>query len=233
MNMTTKSAYIATIVALTVTRPMMAGLITSSGQLVDGTPEPQPIVQYFGPGPETFADGITWSSTNSSNQGGSVYGYTGDYGFVDNGYWNGINMIGLNDSFDAWGVTDTMTFTFTDPVYGVGGFINYVPNGSTATTIAAYDSADNLIESYDLVFTTDGGLNEGQFLGFQDGTADISSFTLTDNYISIADLTVSGNPVTGGPPVATPESASLIVSVLGFAAVAAFGLTTKRKAVKV
>jgi hypothetical protein len=45
-------------------------------------------------------------------------------------------MAGLNESFDVYGVTDTMTFTFTSPVDEVGGFFNYVPYGSTRTTLA-------------------------------------------------------------------------------------------------
>ena len=47
-----------------------------------------PVVNYFGPGPQTYAN-HTWTSTNATYQGGSVFGYVGGYGFGSNGYWNG------------------------------------------------------------------------------------------------------------------------------------------------
>src|ERR1039458_6878951 len=91
-----------------------------------------PTLNYFGPGPQSFtgtdaASTYTWSSTNATTQGGSVYGYTGGYGFVGNGYWDGAlgPMIGVNDSTDVYGVTDVMTITFTGaPVYEAGDYFN-------------------------------------------------------------------------------------------------------------
>src|SRR5580658_10521288 len=52
---------------------------------------------------ENVAPGVTWTSTNATTQGGSVYGYTGGYGFGVNGY-DTENMVGLNDSSDVYGV---------------------------------------------------------------------------------------------------------------------------------
>lgn len=174
-------------------------------------------INTFGPGPETVAPGITWSSTNAANQGGSIYGYTNAYGFLDNGYWDGGlgPMVGLNDSFAYYGVSDTMTFSFATPVAAVGGFLNYVPGGPTQTTIAVYNSSNVLIESDNLTFTTGGGDDTGLFLGFQESSNDISSFTLTDNYIGIVGLTTSS--------IVTPEPgvyAVLSIAVLGLVFVA-------------
>ncbi|HVO78673.1 MAG TPA: PEP-CTERM sorting domain-containing protein [Candidatus Bathyarchaeia archaeon] len=100
--------------------------------VVNGTPVAIPAVDYFGGGPQVFGPGITWSSTNLSYQGGSVFGLTGGYGFAGNGFWDGAlgPMIGLNDSFDYYGVTDTMTFTFDEPVTSVSAFFNYVPSSN-------------------------------------------------------------------------------------------------------
>ena len=56
-------------------------------------------------------------------------------------------MAGLNDSYDRYTVTDTMTFAFATPVSWVGGFFNYVPYGSTPTTLTVWDASNNLIES--------------------------------------------------------------------------------------
>ncbi len=98
---------------------------------VDGTAVVIPAVNYFGGGPQTFS-GITWSSTNMSNQGGSAFGYTGGYGFGANGSWDGAlgPMIGLNDNFDFYSVRDTMTFAFASPVTSISAFFNYVPGSA-------------------------------------------------------------------------------------------------------
>jgi hypothetical protein len=186
-----------------------ATVITS---LPGGTVIAIPGTDYFGSGPQTFGPGITWSSTNASNQSGSVFGYTGGYGFSGNGYWDGNlgPMAGLNDSFDIYGVTDTMTFAFSSPISAVGGFLNYVP-GTTSPTISVYDAQMNLIESTTLAFLTDGSVNSGFFYGFQEDSDRISYFTLTNNYIGLANLTVSGNN-----PVPEPSTLLLLsAGILG------------------
>lgn len=197
-----------------------AGVVTS---LPSGTVVPMPAIDYIGPGPQVFGGGITWSSTNAINQGGSAFGYTGGYGFGGNGYWDGSlgPMAGLNDSFAAYGVTDTMTFAFPAPVAGVGGFLNYVPYGSTPTTIAVYDSAHTLIESFNLTFLTGGGYNTGAFYGFLEASPIISYFTLTDNYVGITNLTVQGSVS------AVPEPNSLLL--LGSGALVLIGALRRKR----
>jgi hypothetical protein len=168
-----------------------------------------PAVDYTGSGPQTY-NGVTWTSTNATNHGGSVYGYTATYRFAGNGSWDGTlgPMAGVNDSFNNYGVTDTMTFAFATPVSIIGGFLNYVPGGSTPTTIAVYDSSHSLIESYNLTFLTGGGTDTGQTLGFSESTADISYFTLSDNFIGIVGI--PGTSVTSSVP--EPGSMMLLVS---------------------
>ena len=80
--------------------------------------------------------------------------------------------------------TDTMTFAFATPVGAVGGFLNYVPGGSEPRPPSrSWIRRVIPIESFDLTFLTGGGNDTGFFYGFQESTANISYFTLTDNYV--------------------------------------------------
>ncbi len=173
---------------------LQAGATVVIGQV--GSNLPMPPANYFGAGPQTYGN-YTWSSTNASTQGGSVYGYTGGYGYLANGIWDGAlgPMAGVNDSFDVYGVTDTMTFAFASPVSWVGGFFNYVPGGSTPTTLAVYDTSSNLIESYNLTFLTGGGTNSGEWIRFVE-TTPIGSFSMTGNYVGVTGQSVTPEPGT-------------------------------------
>jgi hypothetical protein len=164
-----------------------AGVVTS---LPGGTVVPMPVINYFGPGPQVF-DGIQWTSTNSYTYGGSLFGYVGIYGFGSNGYWSSLlgPMAGLNSALGVSSVIDTMTFEFSVPVSGVGGFMNYDPNYGYPV-ISVYDSGHNLIESHTLNFSTNGS-NQGFFYGFLEGSAVIKYFTLSNSFIGIANLTVT------------------------------------------
>lgn len=200
---------------------MTIALLVSSAYAVPvtslpgGTVIPMPNVNYQGAGPQTFGPGITWSSTNNDNQGGSVFGYTGFYGFADNGYWDaGDPMGGLNSAAYVYYVTDTMTFAFDTPVKGVGGFINYVPDQQTPSIIAVYDSNMNLIESESLTFHTDGSVNSGEFHGFLESTPTISYFTLSDNYIGITKFTTVTDGI--GPVPEFPSIFLPLTMIIGF-----------------
>src|SRR5262252_524904 len=69
-----------------------------------GTAIPMPAINFFGSGPQVFGTTnlVTWTSTNATHQGGSVFGYTGVYSYLGNGFWTGAlgPMAGLNDSTD-------------------------------------------------------------------------------------------------------------------------------------
>jgi hypothetical protein len=160
---------------------------------------------YRGAETQVIAPGITWSSTNTDNQLGSVFGYDGGYGFAGNGYWDGtFSMIGLNDSFGAYETVDSMTIAFDAPVRSVGSFLNYDPDLGDTPIIAVYDSNHNLIESYGLDFRLGGATtNTGEFYGFLEATADISYITYSNAYVGAADLVVNGTAV------AVPEPVSL------------------------
>jgi len=213
------SALAVVALALATSIPANAALVTS---IPGGINIPIPGVNYFGPGPQTIAPGITWSSTNCCNQGGSVYGSTLNYNFGANGNWPGSlgPLIGLNASSAVYGTTDSMTVSFSNPVGAVGGFINWAL-GYGATSISVYDIANNLIESAPIDFATGGADNSGQFLGFVEPSAIIGSFVLTDGYIGLTDLTV-------GNATAVPEPDTLPLLMTGLLGLVV--LRRKRKA---
>ena len=182
--------------------------------LVGATQLTMPVKNIFTGGPQVLAPGITWSSTNND----AVFGYTDGYDFFTlgresegNGQWDyNKTMVGTNDS------TSSMTFTFDTPVSGFGGFINWVPTEGAAS-IAVYDVNNALIESLDVIFRTDGSLNSGEFLGFQESGSIIKYFTLTGAYIGGADFEVK----------AVPEPGTLALTLVGLGML---GWTARRKA---
>jgi hypothetical protein len=167
--------------SITARATVLTGSIPESAQI----PIPNDLT-YALSGPVSWDGEYTWSSTNLFNNGGSIFGYTGGYGFGSNGYWDSNigPFMALNDSTTDYGSTDTMTIAFTNPVYQVGDFFNFDVDEGPAT-IAVYDTNGDLIESYNLTFSTGGGTDTGEWLGFSE-TTPIGSFTMTDNYIAMA-----------------------------------------------
>jgi hypothetical protein len=153
----------------------------------------------FGPGPTAVTPDISWSSTNASFQGGAVFGYSGFYGFAGNGSWFGTPMAGLNTD----GPTSSMTFSFANPVSGVGGELNWTDSGNAS--ISVFDSSMTLLESFVLYDGSNNTVTPSTFFGFQRGIADISFFTLSDSFIGIRGMQVSGQvsavPIPGALPL--------------------------------
>lgn len=120
-------------------------------------------------------DGNTWTANNYED---TVVGYQGYMNFGQNGYWTGALGPMAAEIGEPDGGTVTMTFTFPSPVRAVGGFINYAPG--FLNTIAVYHWG-HLIEQTTLLFGPLGAnvANRGRFLGFEESTADITSFTLS------------------------------------------------------
>jgi PEP-CTERM motif len=108
-----------------------------------------------------------------------------------------------------------MTFEFSSPVMGVGGFINYMPI-STNPTISVYDSSHSLIESTTLNFLTGGGTNTGQFVGFMESSNDIKYFELTDAFVGITNFTVADSSSTAPEPATMILFGAGLVGIVGF-----------------
>ena len=158
----------------------------------------------------------TWTSTNLFYGGGAVFGYTGGLGFGSNGSWNSAvgPAISLNDSTSDYGVTDSMTIAFTNPVTTFADFFNYDPE-STPATINVYGGTGTLLDSYVLNFSTNGATDSGEWLAFT-STTPIGSFTMSDDYISMAS------------PAPEPSSLSYLLLAAGLCGGAMF--LARRKA---
>jgi hypothetical protein len=210
--MSSHRSVLATALAVVLSVPSLAAASVITAPM--GTDIDFGASNYFGGGAITVAPGVTWSSTNASNQGGSVFGYDGSYGFGGNGSSDGVSLVGLNDSSDAYGVADFMTFSFDKPVASVGAVLNWV--GSNApVTIAAYSASGSLL---DMLTLSSGGANlqtPDAFYGFQEKTNDIASFVLTDGYVAAIGA------INVGSVSAVPEPATWAVMLAGFGGVGA------------
>jgi hypothetical protein len=99
-----------------------------------------------------------------------------------------------------------MTFTLSSPVTGFGGRINWFGD-DVPVTIAAYDAADNLLETYALADSSGNLVAPDTFYGIYRPEGDISKFVMTAGYIGIADIQVGG---------VIPEPATWALLVSGF-----------------
>lgn len=119
-------------------------------------------------------------------------------------------MAGLN--FDV----GYMDFKFLgNPVSAVGGFLNYSGDYNDMY-ISALDMNGNILESYNLSFSTI-GINSGVSFYIQRNSFDIATFRVGDSYAGIANFTYNAVP---GP-----------LPILGVAA--SFGYSRKlRKRIK-
>lgn len=204
---------IVAIIALSLASLGLVGASSSANaapitSLPSGTPIIIPNVNEFTAGPRTVATGITWTSDFDF----SVYGYNSVYGFAANGFWDGLTMVGLNNSIG------TMTFAFDNPVAGFGGFLNWAAPSSDfgLASIAAYDSTHTLIESTILTFLTGGGVNTGEFHGFLNSVSNISYFEMSGAFIGGANFVIAGEPASASVP--EPAILALLgVGLLGFA----------------
>lgn len=175
-----------------------------------------PAIEYQGDVAQSFAGGqITWSTTNATNQGGSVFGYTQGYSFSSNGSSSGVPLTGLNDSSDVYQTVDSMTFSFATPVSSAGAVWNWVQNAAPVS-LYAYNSSDALIGSY--TFSAN-DLNFGApdtFVGFTFSAPMIAKIVATDGYIAA----IGGLSVTGLAAVPEPATWGLMIGGFGVAGVA-------------
>jgi len=141
----------------------------------------------FGAGPVGLGSGVTWSSTSSS----SVIG-NGVYNLQSNGIWDSnIHDVGL-DTF-----TGTMTFGLSTPVSAIGGFMNYNSSSGSGPDVVIEAFAGSLsLGSFDInisaPISTPGGFDQGAFRGISVGSPQITSFTVSNEFVILSDLTFGG-----------------------------------------
>ena len=112
-----------------------------------------------------------------------------------------------------------MTIAFDDPVASVLAFVNYSPYDGVGS-LSVYDAMDRLIESIVLDFTTSGGDDTGQWLGFSESSNVIKSIRFGDAYIVAANLQTAA--------AAVPSPGTLPLIGLGIASLV-FTATRRRK----
>lgn len=167
-----------------------------------------------GPLQFTAANGesVEFSSTNDPEYyySKSVANFTSTYGFDVNGIWSDMPMFGLN------GRDGFMTFSFLGgAVKGAGGLMNYAPGQPGDLNLAALDVYGNILEEYNMSFSTGGAQGSGLSLYILRPTADIAALRIGSSYAGITALTFD-RPAA---PVPAP------LPVLG--AVAAFGASRR------
>ena len=211
----------ALVLALTV-ESVNATVITS---LPGGTVVNFPAVNIDAPGPVTVVPGVTWKSDDVT----AIYGYTGMDNFNTNGFWTGSFPIAEMDQDDK-----SMTFSFSTPVSAVGGIMDwYAISGLIRpASMAVYNSSDILIKSFEL-YDNSTNTNFGtpnSFNGFQESTADISSFVLSGDYAGMEDLVFSSAASCNGVSVAacstTPLPSTWITFLIGLVG---FGVVARRR----
>lgn len=168
-------------------------------------------------GPRPIPGGITFTSNNGGgNSGqGSVLGQ-GVYGLANNGSFDANPVYAGLDS-----ATGFMSFAFANPQKSFGAFLNYVPGLPQQPTISTYDSANNLLSSFNLAtlapVSTPGGLNQFQFRGISEDAAIISSFRLSGSFL-LAAGTASGAVPTPPQSTSVPEPFTIVGTLIGVAA---------------
>lgn len=137
--------------------------------------------QPFTGQPTQFGGGVTYRSTNDSG----VIGYSGGYGFADNGAWSGDPQSGGSPMAGLNAAVGAMTFDFASPVSAVIAEMNWATGFSTGEPIfmSVFNFEGDLLETFEFTGLVGQELGTG-FFGFdRGGSSDISRLVLSNGYI--------------------------------------------------
>ncbi|MFG0331352.1 MAG: hypothetical protein ACF8PN_15805 [Phycisphaerales bacterium] len=153
----------------------------------------------FTNGPIEIGAGVHWSA--------SAAGAVGDLavGLRDNGVWDRERKaFAAVNAPDAW-----MEIHFDEPVSGVIAFVNYAPlAGSALPAVEAISADGRVLERFSTTISTPGGVNEGQYLGFNRATADIVLLRYSARYGVLDNLSYTRGPEP------TPAAALMLIGMV-------------------
>jgi hypothetical protein len=220
-----------------------ADLITSPGQISGATQtlgfgqfsggttflDPsQPPLQVGGPLGENItltSSDVTASSFVGFSPGGPYL--VGNNGQFSTGGPSGTGFVGLNSIDSNFLFTGTLTLRFNSgPVSAVGAFLNYsTPNNGPDVIISALDANNNVLQSFDLnqlaPINTPGGTDQEAFRGIVSATANITSFTISNEFAAVDTVTFSRS-VPQADATVIPEPGSLVLLGAGLVLLAGY-----------
>ena len=185
--------------------------------------------QYEGvTGPIQIGDAIG-SDIVVSAASATIYLYDDSWGLADNGDWTTGGRTGF---LAIWPGDGPIRIDFNDgPVTVAGFYMNYCPPSYPISTISAFNSGGQLLETFDVAGTapisTPGGSDVGEFRGIQRDVAEIAYLELFGQCSVYDDMEFSIQAQ--GETVPVPVNAMWMLVLLSLVLVLTAGYGLRRR----